>query len=302
MFSSRTMIVISGWISPVRFRLLLLAATLQALLAPAPVTGAEPALPIFDTHLHYSREASDVVSPREVIALLSRNGVLRALVSSTPDDGSLTLHRLDPKRFVPILRPYRGTIGSGNWHLDPKTPGYLAGRLAERRGEGIYRGIGEFHLFDPEDAKTAVLRRVAKMAVERDIFLHVHAGANPVAVLFGLQPELKILWAHTGMVTPVSEIRRMMKRYPKLWAELSFRGEEIMAKGGLNPAWRALLLAYPERFMIGTDTYANHRWEEYGALIQMHRRWLALLPGDAAGKIAFRNAARLFGWGRLPRP
>lgn len=296
------MIVITGWFSPFRFRLLLLATALQGLLVPAPVTGAEHVLPIFDTHLHYSAEARDVVSPLEVISLLARNGVPRALVSSTPDAGTLTLHRLDPKRFVPILRPYRGKIGSGNWYRDGKTPQYLKDRLAGFPDDGIYHGIGEFHLFNPEDAKTTVLRRVAKMAVERNIFLHVHSGVKPVEVLFGLQPELKILWAHAGMVTPAPEIRRMMGRYPRLWAELSFREGEIMAKGGLNPAWRGLLLAYPERFMIGSDTYANHRWEEYGALIQGHRRWLALLPVAIARNIAYRNGARLFGWGLLPRP
>ncbi len=145
-----------------------------------------------------------------------------------------------------------------------------------------------------------MVRRVARLAAEREIVLHVHAGAAPVEVLFGHEPEVKVLWAHAGMVSPPEVIREMMRRHGKLWAEVSFREGEILPGAALDPAWRALLLEFPGRFMIGTDTYANGRWEEYEALITGHRRWLALLPGEAARRIAYGNAAELFGVSGLP--
>ncbi len=47
--------------------------------------------------------------------------------------------------------------------------------------------------------------------------------------------------------------------------------------------------------MVGTDTWINAQWDNYEDLIVLNRRWLALLPRDIAEKIAYRNAARLFG-------
>jgi hypothetical protein len=267
--------------------------TLLALLlgAGAPLAQGRAPLPIFDTHVHYSRAAWDPFPPDVVEQKLAAAGVPRALVSSSPDDGTLTLVGRDPARFVPELRPYRGEVGSGNWMHDAATPAYLAGRL-ERGG---YKGIGEFHLHSAADARTPVLREVARLAVRHGILLHVHAGAAPVAVLFELEPKVRILWAHAGMSTPPGEVRRMMDAHRNLWAELSFREWEILPGGRLDPAWRALLLAHPDRFMIGTDTYANGRWEGYGELVAGHRRWLALMPPEVAEAIAWRNAARVLG-------
>lgn len=46
--------------------------------------------------------------------------------------------------------------------------------------------------------------------------------------------------------------------------------------------------------MVGSDTWINGRWDNCDALISGYRAWLAQLPRDAAEKIAFRNAERLF--------
>ena len=272
----------------------------RVLLALALLAGtaasAEP-LPIFDTHIHYSSPAWPEYDPPAIRAKLDAAHVLRALVSSTPDDGTLRLHGLHPHRFVPVLRPYRAGVHSGNWFHDAPTADYVAARLRQ----GSYQGIGEFHLHSPEQARTDVVRKVARMAVERGIVLHVHADAAPVAALFALEPELKILWGHAGMVTPPEDIRRMMDRFANLWAELSFREGEILGSGDLHGAWRPLLIAHSGRFMIGSDTYTNSRWEAYEAIIADHRRWLARLPAEVARAIAYRNAVRLFGAGGIER-
>ncbi|MCZ6843673.1 MAG: amidohydrolase family protein [SAR324 cluster bacterium] len=267
------------------------------LAAPGPIAQAErltqsaPALPIIDVHLHYSREAWAEFSPDTVQQKLAEANVPRALLSSSPDDGTLRLHSLNPKRFVPMLRPYRAGVGLGDWARDAATPAYLAGRL----GKGIYKGIGEFHLWDEDDARTPVLRKVARMAVARNIHLHVHSGAGPVRVLFELEPRLRILWAHAGLVTPPRQVGAMMERHANLWADLSFRASEIMPGATLDPAWRRLLLAHPKRFMIGSDSYTNSRWRVYGAILAGHRAWLDLLPREVSQAIAHGNAVRVFG-------
>ena len=277
-------------------RRLFVAAALLALglMASAPqALLAEERLAIFDTHLHYSQDAWATYGPEAIVATLETANVVRALVSSTPDDGTLKLYRHDPARFVPILRPYRAGVGSSIWHLDPETPAYLARRLEL----GVHRGIGEFHLFDDAAATTPVVRQVAQMAVARGIVLHVHAGAGPVRALFEIEPGLTILWAHAGMSAEPPEIGALIERYPRLIVELAFRAGEIAPGGRLDPAWRELFTRHPERFMIGSDTYVTPRWGFYPAIIDEHRRWLTQLPRVVAEAIAHKNARRLFGAG-----
>ncbi len=269
-----------------------LACLIAVLLwAHAGTARAEERLAIFDTHVHYSRTAWEVYSPAVVENLLKAAHVVRALVSSSPDDGTLALHRHNATLFVPELRPYREGVGGGNWSRDTATPAYLAERLKR----GIYKGIGEFHLWDAGDARGPVLKKVARLAVARNILLHVHAGAAPVSALFGIEPRLRILWAHAGMVTPPEQVGSMLDRYENLWAELSFREGGILAGERLDPAWRKVLTAHPSRFMIGTDTYTNSRWEVYGSLVAAHRAWLKRLPRKIAAAIAHGNATRVFG-------
>ena len=82
------------------------ALILWLTLAALPTSAAEP-MPIFDAHMHYSRSAWNVFDAKAVVRKMDTAGVTGALVSSTPDDGTLALARAAPARFVPELRPYR---------------------------------------------------------------------------------------------------------------------------------------------------------------------------------------------------
>ena len=86
-----------------------------------------------------------------------------------------------------------------------------------------------------------------------------------------------------------------MARYPLLMGELSYRPGLTCEGGQLCPEWRALMLKYPDRFMIGSDTWVNQRWLYYGDLMQGYRTWLGGLPPAVARRIAWDNGARLFG-------
>lgn len=145
-----------------------LAALLIAVMAvPAGVT-ADQRLPVFDTHVHYSRAVWAVHDPAAALVALRAAGVTRALVSSTPDDGTLALYRLDATMVVPVLRPYRRDIGAGNWFRDPGLITYLEARL----DQGVHRGIGEVHLFDA--ALAPAVRALARLAAARHLILHLH--------------------------------------------------------------------------------------------------------------------------------
>ena len=64
--------------------------------SPAPAFTQTDDFPIFDTHLHFSQDAWGLFSAQDILALMDQAGVYRALVSSTPDDGTLQLYALDP--------------------------------------------------------------------------------------------------------------------------------------------------------------------------------------------------------------
>jgi predicted TIM-barrel fold metal-dependent hydrolase len=52
--------------------------------------------------------------------------------------------------------------------------------------------------------------------------------------------------------------------------------------------------SYSDRITIGSDTWVNSQWDNYGGIIEFDRNWLSQLPPDIAAKIAYENAKRLF--------
>jgi predicted TIM-barrel fold metal-dependent hydrolase len=275
---------------PVRLAAVLAVVLTWTITAP-PAAPAEE-LPIVDTHLHYSQNSWAQYSPEAVLRILEQSAVRRAFVSSTPDDGTVRLHAAAPDRVVPVLRPYRGAGELSAWHRDPSVFDYLEDRL--RRG--IYRGIGEFHL-SGEEARSPVVRRVVDLAVRHGIFVHCHCDTEAAAILIGLDPSLRVLWAHAGMSAGPEEVGRLVDRHPTLAVELALRSD-VAPGGRLDPAWRALFLRHPDRFMVGTDTWVPSRWADLPEVQQWTRAWLGQLPPDVARRIASGNAERLAAGGR----
>lgn len=244
--------------------------------------------PILDAHIHYSRPDWDVYTPERILSILARAGVRRAIVSSTPDDGTLKLYEKAPKGIVPFLRPYRTRGDMGSWHSDPGVQTYVEERLTR----GIYRGIGEFHL-GASEAGAPVVKRIAELATERDLFLQAHVDDAAIEKLLTLYPKPRFLWAHAGMSASAATVGRLLDRFPKLWVELALR-TDVAPGGTLDPEWRALFVKYSDRFMVGTDTWVASRWEivrDYHRDVQV---WLGQLPREVAEQIAYKNGERLF--------
>ena len=255
--------------------------------------GASERLPFFDAHLHYNWEPAPRVSTAEALKLFEAAGVRGILANSRPNAGTHALHaaRSDKLQVVPFLRPYRVRADVQTWFDDPQT---LALIEEEYGAHDYFVGIGEFHLHG-DQARSPVVAQMVRFARERKLMLHAHSDVAALEILFSLYPEAKIIWAHTGFSLAAGEVDRMLRIWPGLIAELSYRSGIEEGSGKLAADWRHLFETHPGRFLLGSDTWTNERWDRYGQIMDGYRPWLAQLPPGVAGQIAWGNAVRLFG-------
>jgi predicted TIM-barrel fold metal-dependent hydrolase len=267
------------------FTMRMLIGVLMALVASAGFTAD---LPIFDAHVHYSHDAWESLPAKEAIALLRKAGVRRALVSSSNDEGTQRLYAEAPDVIIPELRPYRTRSDIATWVRDEDIVAYLEQRL--RKYE--YVAIGEFHLYGA-DADLPVPRRMVELAKQYGLMLHAHSDADAVERLFRHDPDARILWAHAGFERP-ERVADMLRKYKNLCADLAFRSDHAVG-GKPPPEWRNVFLEFPDRFMVGTDTYIAERWYFVPEHARWSREWLADLPADVAERIAWKNGETIVG-------
>ena len=269
----------------------LFATGILSIAAAASLVPAQAAdiMPLVDAHLHYSHDAWDDLPPKDAIAVLRRAGLQKVFVSSSNDKGTQMLYAAAPDLIVPVLRPHQKRGELGTWFRDPTVIELLQSRLKN----GEYAGIGEFHIFG-EDADGEVFCKVVQLAKKYKVFLHAHSDADAVDRILKQWPGATVLWAHSGFAEP-DAIRPMLAKHKCLWSDLAFRSSHG-AGGKADAEWAKLFAEFPDRFMIGTDTYTPERWyfvEEHASWSQA---WLKSLPRDLAERIGWKNATTLANW------
>jgi hypothetical protein len=291
---------IRGMSSLYRALFLLVGLALVAAARAADYTG-----PLFDAHLHYNDEAQTPHPLPDVLARMRRNGVRAVIANSRPNDGTRALASSAQTReagvaVVPFLRLYRNRADYDNWFRDDSIYEMVQAELARGTEAGPFRGLGEFHLYDSNNANGPVARKLMALAEEKNLAVLAHVDDVAIDLLMANTPskgrKVRLIWAHTGIGgAPVERVDQLLARYPLLMGELSYRPGLTCEGGALCPPWRALLLKYPTRFMIGSDTWVNQRWLYYDDLMKGYRAWLGDLPADVAHGIAWGNGASLFG-------
>ena len=270
---------------------------------------ADYAGPLFDAHLHYNDEAFNGQSgphpPADVLARMQRNGVRAIIANSRPNEGTKALAASPMTQqagvtVVPFVRLYRNRADYDNWFRDESIYTMVQTELARGTAAGPYRGLGEFHLYDSGNANGSVAKKLMALAEEKNLAVLAHVDDAAIDLLMASTPsrgqKLRLIWAHTGIGgAPAARVEQLLARYPLLMGELSYRPGLTCEGGKLCPDWRALLLKYPGRFMIGSDTWVNQRWADYDGLMQAYRVWLGDLPAETARRIGWDNGARLFG-------
>jgi Amidohydrolase len=262
--------------------------------------------PLFDAHLHYNEEAQLEHPLPDVLQRMQRSGVRAIVANSRPNDGTKSLAAAKAQTaqagvtVVPFIRLYRNRDDYSSWFKDESIYAMVQDELARGTAAGPYRGIGEFHLYDSANANGAVAQKLMRLADDKALAVLAHVDDAAIDLLMANTPskgqKIQLIWAHTGIGgASVERVRALMRKYPLLMGELSYRPGLTGSDGKLSPEWRALIMEMPTRFMIGSDTWVNQRWQSYEALMQGYRAWLGDLPVEAARSVAWDNAARLFG-------
>lgn len=272
----------------------------------------DSAPPVADVHIHFNWDHKELVSAKEALAILEKNNVVFAVVFSVPSDNALELSQISDGRVIPFFSPYIGPRSRHGWFRDKQV------LMQARQGlqAGIYKGIGELHVVPGIGPRrdNPIFQELLAMAAEFNVPFNIHTDASDYRFLKPIcqqHHQVRFLWAHAGGILGPNHSEKILKACPNLFIEFSARGPQhyggmVDEKGRLFDGWKRVMMAYPDRFMIGTDPVWNaqemNRWYEadegwlhYDEILMFHRSWLKQLPPDVEKKIRLDNALTFFG-------
>ena len=109
-------------------------------------------------------------------------------------------------------------------------------------------------------------------------------------------PKTRFIWCHAGISrrieipTLTRDLQNLLAKYPNLDVDVSWVVYEtnLLTKDGQpNPDWLALIEAFPDRFMIGSDKVGH--FAEYPQEILKYNKFLDALKPATAKKLAREN-------------
>lgn len=197
------------------------------------------------------------------------------------------------------------------------------------------------HPYESVPADHPLIQALAEVAVARDVPIDLHmdaleadtpapprfqGGANPAMLpatipslerLLAAHPKARIVWAHGGSDPlggmAVARLDGLMAKHANLFVHLRVYGpnapfqNKVLGPGGLDPDWLALLTRFPDRFLIGTDSFivapsmagrgggpgmqfAERNAPKYQATLHL----LSQLPPTVQAAVASGNARRIY--------
>ena len=244
---------------------------------------------LHDGHIHYNAAIWQDLPPDQALEYMAESGIGRAVVSSTPAEGTEKLYRLAPDRVIPFIRPYRTLTDVKTWHNSREILAYIKDKAAT----GIYRGFGEFHMWI-EHLPGSIVPELAQLAADQGWALSAHTDAETIEALAKMQPTVPVIWAHCGFDYPAAGVQRLMEQYANVYCELSLQETMTDEDDNLVPQWKALMERHADRFMVGMDTYKARRWGDLTVNVELAKEWLEQLSPRSAQLVAGDNISRLF--------
>lgn len=267
-----------------------------------PVThAADYAGPLIDAHAHLpNAKAIDAYA-----AAMTRHNVAKVVLL-----GVGGVQKEDPAWIAAAARKYPDRVLTGVPLPDPTDDG-AAARLDAALEKSSARAVGEVHLRQvgrrtiERDPGDAALGRILDVAARRGVPVVVHyeltdAAAAALDRALAAHRKTTVVLAHAGEGPP-PRVEGLLARNPNLVVDLSgmhFQRKPALASetGPLDPAWKALIEKFPDRFLMGVDVWAPRLFEPamLDRLFAWTRRVLGELRPDVAERVAYRNAAALF--------
>lgn len=195
---------------------------------------------------------------------------------------------------------------------------------------GVWQGIGEvltrhddltaLTQDEPARANSEAMHRIYRLAARHKLPVLLHSNItskrerNPLYLqeleeALSQHPNTNIIWAHAGtsktlhryqgkMDFLLPTVKALLAEHDNLYIDLSWT---VLNPYLLNddeqadPAWLALIEAYPTRFLIGSDGLGSY--DSIGETLQAFTPFLDALNSDTAAKLASENFLAL-----LPEP
>ena len=136
---------------------------------------------------------------------------------------------------------------------------------------------------------------------------------NPASILANIaaferlldhNPRVRIVWVHAGWdltgERTVPLMRTLMEKHPNLYMSVKSDNAGTPATapflpgGGLKPGWLAMLEAFPDRFVVGSDQFYD---DPQIVRTYRARAFVDALPAEIARRIAYENVKYIY---RLP--
>lgn len=204
--------------------------------------------------------------------------------------------------------------------------------------------MGPNHAYERVPADHPLLLLLADIAAERDVPIDLHMDLVPETMplpaslrrnvlnpdtlaenatefrrLLGHNPKTRWVWSHVGfeplLTRTPQEVRSWLQAHPNLF--MSFRvnrgapmpAAALNPKGQVKPDWVGLIQAFPDRFMLGSDSFYDQTGVARGggepgsnAGLKALRALIDALPAPLAQAVASGNAVRLYKLPPLSRP
>ena len=285
-------------------RVTLLAGALAAALVAArpPIAyGVEYAGPLIDAHSHLgSAKAMDAYAEA-----MKRHNVAKVVLL-----GVGGVQKEDPAWIAAAAHKYPDRVVAAIPVSDPTDDG-AAARLEAELGRASARAIGEVHLRQmgrrniDRDPGHPAFGKILDVAAKRGLPVVVHFELTDTAAAaldnaLAAHRTATLVLAHAGEGPP-ARVEGLLTRNPNLVVDLSgmhFQRKPALASetGPLEPAWKALIEKFPDRFLMGVDVWAPRLFEPamLDRLFTWTRRVLGELPPGVAERVGYKNAAALF--------
>ena len=259
-----------------------------------------------DSHIHYNWDQREVTTTQEIVDILRQHNVGLTIVSGTPSEMALELREKGGDWVIPFFSPYIHELGKQDWYKDETV--VKNAELALKNGQ--YYGIGEVHFMDGFYPKTSnsIFLQLLKLAETYNVPVLIHIDSSNEQTFLKLcmaNPYIKMIFAHAGGNLRASHIEKILTQCDNVWIDFAARDPwryDGISKADhtLLPAWKSLVLRYPDRFISGTDPVwkvtrgqtwdtSDEGWQHYQKLYDFHWSWLNDLPEDVRKKIAWEN-------------